>query len=756
MKNKKLILSLIISISSIGLTYAQSTAAGNLFIAGRFLGWNAANAGGDLPFKVNNNTWMTLQNNTGFFGIGTTAPPFRLTIDNDGGILAMGTFSSGVFLPLGLTTPRMIWYPRKAAFRAGDATGGEWDDVNIGVYSTAFGFSTTASGDRSFSIGESNFASGVNCFSSGFNTFATNDNASVFGYDSRATGKQSLSMGLQTEANGDNSFAGGGPGAIANGYDAFTFGEGNTADGAISFVLGTGSKSTTVAPLSFAFGTYVESQANSAFVMGSGDVGFPTSFTLKNNIAESFMIGFRSQVPTFFVEPPAVGGPTATGKVGIANTNPLVELDVNGQTRVRILNLDNNLTNVVVADANGVLKIRSISTFPGGAGDDDWYEDFTTTPPNNINDNMYHLGKVSIGFPSNGNSKFSVFNNSEDFSTIINTDATALPTTLPVGLYSTITNAPGNNFAIFGFANSNKIFAVNYGVRAEALGNSNFQNIGITSSSTGNSANGNFGVIANSSGSSINFGILALASGGTTNYAGFFQGDVTVTGTFSNPSDSSLKENITTIPNALDILAQLQPRTFNFKTSQYTDMNLPLGTQFGLVAQEVEQILPEIIENDTRPLQVDSVGNIIMQQINYKGINYVALIPILIKGMQEQQAQIDSLTNQNLRMSNNNSSSSAPVQKDVTLSNKKIVLDQNSPNPFKDQTTITYEIKTDFSNAMIIFTDMKGQVIKEVPVTEKGKGQLNVYASDLTNGIYTYTIVVDGITIDTKKMIKQN
>ena len=55
---------------------------------------------------------------------------------------------------------------------------------------------------------------------------------------------------------------------------------------------------------------------------------------------------------------------------------------------------------------------------------------------------------------------------------------------------------------------------------------------------------------------------------------------------------------------------------------------------------------------------------------------------------------------------------------------------------------------------MIIFTDMEGQIIKEVPIFEKGKGQLNVYDSVLSSGIYTYSIVADGITLDTKKMVK--
>jgi hypothetical protein len=40
-------------------------------------------------------------------------------------------------------------------------------------------------------------------------------------------------------------------------------------------------------------------------------------------------------------------------------------------------------------------------------------------------------------------------------------------------------------------------------------------------------------------------------------------------------------------------------------------------------------------------------------------------------------------------------------------------------------------------------------------ITAKGKGQLNVYANDLTNGIYSYTLIVDGKVFDTKKMIKQ-
>ncbi|MFI5141478.1 MAG: T9SS type A sorting domain-containing protein [Bacteroidia bacterium] len=55
----------------------------------------------------------------------------------------------------------------------------------------------------------------------------------------------------------------------------------------------------------------------------------------------------------------------------------------------------------------------------------------------------------------------------------------------------------------------------------------------------------------------------------------------------------------------------------------------------------------------------------------------------------------------------------------------------------------------------LLFYDVNGKQIQNVNITTKGKGQLNVYANDLTNGVYSYTLIVDGKIIDTKKMVKQ-
>lgn len=86
---------------------------------------------------------------------------------------------------------------------------------------------------------------------------------------------------------------------------------------------------------------------------------------------------------------------------------------------------------------------------------------------------------------------------------------------------------------------------------------------------------------------------------------------------------------------------------------------------------------------------------------------------------------------------------------------QSIVLEQNVPNPFAEQTSINYFLPDNTSKAQILFYNASGKLIQSVELTQKGKGSLTVFASDLSNGIYTYTLVVDGKIIETKKMVKQ-
>ncbi|QLH46548.1 MAG: hypothetical protein HWD58_13500 [Bacteroidota bacterium] len=67
------------------------------------------------------------------------------------------------------------------------------------------------------------------------------------------------------------------------------------------------------------------------------------------------------------------------------------------------------------------------------------------------------------------------------------------------------------------------------------------------------------------------------------------------------------------------------------------------------------------------------------------------------------------------------------------------------------KTTIRYQVPRDARVAQIHFLNNQGASIKVVELTERGQGELLVYAEDLSSGIYTYTLVVDGKVIDTKK-----
>ena len=92
------------------------------------------------------------------------------------------------------------------------------------------------------------------------------------------------------------------------------------------------------------------------------------------------------------------------------------------------------------------------------------------------------------------------------------------------------------------------------------------------------------------------------------------------------------------------------------------------------------------------------------------------------------------------------------AQQDVNLNDEESILTQNSPNPFNEQTVITYFIPENTGNAEIQFFNENGSLIKSVAI-EKGEGSITVHATNLRKGTYTYSLVADGRVIESKKMI---
>jgi hypothetical protein len=190
-----------------------------------------------IGFYYWNNTssdWIAIQGTDGgtldqaydFGGAGNgrtiTADTGAVLINGTDGLVSTGTSATGVVAPSGAGT-RMVWNPRKAAFRAGTVTGTQWDDSNIGQSSTAFGFSTTASGSPSTAFGQGSSASGFNSTAFGVGTLASAGQSTSFGNATIASGLNSTSFGMNS---------------IASGLTSTSFGLSTTASGSFSTAFG--------------------------------------------------------------------------------------------------------------------------------------------------------------------------------------------------------------------------------------------------------------------------------------------------------------------------------------------------------------------------------------------------------------------------------------------------------------------------------------------------------------------------------------
>jgi len=134
-----------------------------------------------------------------------TTPSGAFLLFNDNGLVASGIFGSGSIPAAGPGT-RAMWYPRKAAFRAGTVFGEQWDDANVGIQSVAFGLGTKASGPNSTAIGEGSVASGINSTAAGLSSVASGGTAIAIGTRALAGGNGSVALGSDVSASTNGTF----------------------------------------------------------------------------------------------------------------------------------------------------------------------------------------------------------------------------------------------------------------------------------------------------------------------------------------------------------------------------------------------------------------------------------------------------------------------------------------------------------------------------------------------------------------------
>lgn len=108
-----------------------------------------------------------------FTGVASAQSPGNFTtLDTNSNILGTGTFGTSPSITAAGAGTRLMWYPRKAAFRAGGVDGTQWNDASIGNYSVVFGSNSIASGNQSSAFGNGVTASGDSSTATGIGTKA--------------------------------------------------------------------------------------------------------------------------------------------------------------------------------------------------------------------------------------------------------------------------------------------------------------------------------------------------------------------------------------------------------------------------------------------------------------------------------------------------------------------------------------------------------------------------------------------------------
>lgn len=269
------------------------------------------------PSEIQNRVDTLCVEGAWFSGIQATGTAFCSRLPGDsgfGGLSLTGSLASGS-IPTEGAGVRLMWYPGKGAFRAGEVNGSQWDDVNIGQHSIAAGQNPLASGPHAVALGEDVSASGQSAvaigrraLADGFSAVAIGDGEAgdrdtiAIGTSAAATFERATAVGFNANATAFEAIALGN--ASAEGARAVAMGNMTTASGNNATAMGLATSAQ--GANSLAAGRSAEAVHEGAFVWGDSD-----SASFSSTASNQFLV-------------------RASNGVGINTNNPLDVLHVRG------------------------------------------------------------------------------------------------------------------------------------------------------------------------------------------------------------------------------------------------------------------------------------------------------------------------------------------------------------------------------------------------------------------------------------------
>jgi hypothetical protein len=289
-------------------------------------------------------------------------------------------------------------------------------------------------------------------------------------------------------------------------------------------------------------------------------------------------------------------------------TEPTEMLDVlTGRVRIRQLPTEAEMDTtwkVVVVNDDGVLGWRDPGSVP--VGDCDWEVGVTPNEPHITTahtsgscdwDNRHGVG-IGVDIPEH---KLTVFH--DDISLLGNAIAIHGKTRIALDAQGNVVGVDGDaappsnvvadqlSIGVMGQSSTSRVAAGVVGIGALLPGDDGQSDLVV----------GVAGFAQGTDNADMGCGIYGSASGSADDWAGYFVGNVNcigtgyyVGGTFV-ASDAAFKTNVLDLEDPLSVLMALQPRSYDHLVDQYDFLDLPEGRQVGLIAQELELVVPNLV-----------------------------------------------------------------------------------------------------------------------------------------------------------------
>ena len=131
------------------------------------------------------------------------------------------------------------------------------------------------------------------------------------------------------------------------------------------------------------------------------------------------------------------------------------------------------------------------------------------------------------------------------------------------------------------------------------------------------------------------------------------------------------------------------------------------------------------------------------------GIRYAAFVVPLVKAVQELSAEVQEQREQIQLLLAQLDSKNEKVA-DV---NSHAILFQNTPNPFDAESEIKMTLPDNVGMVAVMIYNLEGKQMKNIHVANRGDVTVKISGSELSAGMYLYSLIVDGKVMDTKRMV---